>query len=399
MATNSGHGQQVATRAVSDQARASLKRLALTVIVGLFVVSFFVVHSTSVLAASGTWSLTGSLLQYREYQTATLLTNGQVLVAGGDQNNLYPKSMAEAELYNPSTGKWSTTSSLNHDRSEHAATLLQSGKVLVTGGWTEDGIGDQSTLASAELYDPSSGTWSATGSLNTARADFTATLLSNGLVLVAGGNTAYGGHATASAELYNPSTGTWTTTGSMTVTRAYHSATLLSNGKVLVAGGSDANGNFLASAELYNPSTGTWSATDSLKTAREIHTATLLQSGKVLVAGGYNSSFQTLASAELYNPSSGTWSTTGNLNTSRVSHTATLLQSGKVLVAGGETSSPYLHGITSAELYNPSTGTWSATGSLNYDRFNFTATLLNNGQVLAAAGIDAGGAMAELYTP
>ncbi len=110
--------------------------------------SFFVAHSTSVLAkgGGGTWSLTGSLLQDREYQTATLLNNGQVLVAGGDQNNLYPKSMAEAELYNPSTGIWSTTGSLNHDRFNFTATLLTNGQVVAAVGI--DGLG------TAELYTP-----------------------------------------------------------------------------------------------------------------------------------------------------------------------------------------------------------------------------------------------------
>jgi hypothetical protein len=169
--------------------------------------------------------------------------------------------------------------------------LLPSGQVLVAGG-----RGDTGTLASAELYDPASGTWTATGSLNTARAyGDTATLLPSGQVLVAGGvgNSGF----LASAELYDPASGTWTATGSLLRWRYGHTATLLPNGKVLVAGGQGDTGT-LASAELYDPASGTWSATGSLGTDREFHTATLLPNGNVLVAGGSNG--RALASAELY---------------------------------------------------------------------------------------------------
>ena len=158
-----------------------------------------------------------------------------------------------------------------------------------------------------------SGTWTATGSLATARDDHTATLLPNGKVLVAGG---YDGSGTlASAELYDPASGTWTATGSLATARYRHTATLLPNGKVLVAGGSD-NSGALASAELYDPASGTWTATGSLATARDCHTATLLPNGKVLVAGGFDGS-GSLASAELYDPASGTWTATGSLATAR----------------------------------------------------------------------------------
>src|SRR5436189_278401 len=150
------------------------------------------------------------------------------------------------------------------------------------------------TLSNSD--EPASGTWSETGSLNTERYSHTATLLPNGMVLVAGGG---GGSDSRSAELYDPASGTWTTTGSLNTGRAEHTATLLPNGMVLVAGGSGSSGA-LASAELYDPASGSWTTTGSLNTARQLHTATLLPNGKVLVAAGYNATVASaFASAEL----------------------------------------------------------------------------------------------------
>ncbi len=216
-------------------------------------------------------------------------------------------------------------------------------------------------------------------------------------MLVAGGYNSSGGNL-ASANLYDPATGTWSATGALATARYYHTATLLPNGKVLVAGGVNGSGVDLASAELYDPATGTWSATGAV-TARHVHTATLLPNGKVLVAGGLGDS-GILASAELYDPATGTWSATGALATARYLHTATLLPSGKVLVAGGFGDSGFL---ASAELYDPATGTWSATGALATERFQHPATLLPSGKVLVAGGLhDLSGsklASVELYSP
>jgi hypothetical protein len=201
---------------------------------------------------------------------------------------------AHFSLNAPASGLiWSFTGSLNTGRVDHTATLLPNGMVLVAAGFT----GMSTPSATAELYDPSSRTWTATGSLNTARFDHTTTLLPNGMVLVAGG----GFGSLASAELYDPASGTWTATGSLNIPRVSHTATSLPNGMVLVAGGYD-NSNprrfiYLASAELYDPASGAWTATGSLNTARYAHTATLLLNGMVLVAGG-SGSHGTLASAE-----------------------------------------------------------------------------------------------------
>ena len=339
-------------------------------------------------SAADVFTNTGSLNTGRYQHTATLLQNGLVLVAGGLDNN--NNALASAELYDPTSGTWTATGSLATARYVHTATLLPNGKVLVVGGLGNGGGG---ALASAELYDPASGTWTATGSLADGRFGHTATLLPSGNVLVATGAT---NTLLASAELYDPASGTWTATGSLNTARYYHTATLLPSANVLVAGGLAGNGSLpSASAELYDSANGTWTVTGSLNTARYIHTATLLPNGKVLVAGGQNGD---LASAELYDPASGTWTATGSLNTARYSHTATLLPNGNVLVAGGANSSATL---ASAELYNPASGTWTATGSLNTAREFHTATLLPNGKVLVAAGLGNGGALAsaELYGP
>jgi hypothetical protein len=200
--------------------------------------------------ATGTWSNTGSLHTARQGPTATLLPNGLVLVAGGASAG---GVVASAELYNPATGTWSNTGSLNTAREWHTATLLADGLVLVAGGDNES-----TSLNSAELYYPATGSWSNTGSLNTAREIYTATLLPSGLVLAAGGDGQFPGTggfnnpgALASAEVYNPATGTWSNTVSLLTSCYAQSATLLPDGDVLVAGGSSTNAELTTSAELY----------------------------------------------------------------------------------------------------------------------------------------------------
>jgi hypothetical protein len=345
----------------------------------------------SALGTGGAWSSTGAMGTSRVVPSATLLPSGKVLVAGGQSGN---NAVASAELYDPGTGTWSPTGSMSVARSHPTATLLPSGKVLVAGGNNAGG-----TLASAELYDPATGTWSATGSMGSPREGGTATLLPSGKVLMAGGENVlpgccYFAYGYASAELYDPASGTWSPTGSMATGRTFQTATLLATGKVLVASGSTQSGP-TRTAELYNPATGTWSTTGSLATGRSSHTATLLPGGKVLVAGGNEGG---LATAEIYDPGSGTWSAAASMGTARANFTATLLANGDVLAAGGETPS----GTTSStELYDPTANAWSPSGSMAIARSSFTATLLPTGKVLANGGSNAGGtlASAEIYVP
>jgi hypothetical protein len=370
----------------------------------------------------------GNMNNAREYQTATLLNNGLVLIAGGGP--------ASAELYvpptftppnlesiaiTPETSTWSlgttqqfiATGTFSDGTTQQLASMTWSSSdptvAQITNDASNRGLGlaiaagtvtitatDGSVSGSATLTVHPTGFVYTTSSLNTPRYDHTATLLNDGTALIAGGIDSSG--ILSSAELYNSTTGTFSYIhGGLNTARYNHTATLLSNGQVLIAGGHNAV-TYLTDAELYNPATGTFALTGGLNTRRAYDTATLLNNGLVLIAGGYTYSSGYLASAELYNPATGTFTLTGNLNTARAYDSATLLDDGTVLIAGGRNSSGYL---ASAELYDPVTGTFSyATGSLYNARAYHTATLLNNGMVLMAGGEASGYlASAELYNP
>jgi hypothetical protein len=314
--------------------------------------------------SGGSWNYTGSLNNARSGHTATLLPNGKVLVVGDSP---------VAELYDPSTGKWSITGSPNVGG---CATLLPTGKVLFVG----DGR--------AEVYDPETGTFTITGNMTEQASCYTATLLPQGKVLI----TAFffsNGPVSATPELYDPSTGTFTSTGRFVNTAADqlfdYTTTLLPNGKVLIA---------VPIAQLYDPVSGTFSLTGPMIAPFERYgrTATLLRNGKVLLSGGADD-FGRHRNAELYDPSSGTFTATGDMNIGRAWHTATLLPDGTVLIAGGETEDCTNFGCTfagstaSAEIFDPSTGTFRAISNMNARREVHTATLLNNGRVLIAGGI------------
>ena len=326
--------------------------------------------------ASGIWSTTGSMSVGRADHTATLLNNGKVLVAGGGSDI--------TELYDPDTGIWSNTGSMSVARFHHTATLLNNGKVLVAGGQSVLTF-SSTTFDSAELYDPDAGTWSTTGSMSFGRSDHTATLLNNGKVLVAGGQV--GSSTIASAELYDPETGTWSTTGSMNVARNTRTATLLKDGQVLVAGGIGAVWPYqVTSAELYDPDAGTWSTTGSMNIGRNGHKTTLLNNGHVLVTGGWDGS-SSIATVELYDPDAGTWSTTGSMNVGRAGPTATLLNNGQVLVAGGGGVPP----LASAELGTLIPGNnFTGTLTLPSGWFNGTTISVQFVGITSGAAINAG---------
>jgi hypothetical protein len=362
--------------------------------------------TVTVTTSSSGFTPTGSLNEARGLQSATLLPNGKVFVAYGSNSSAYTEAtgyvgLSSIEVYDPGTA---TFTEIVEDSGAgifgHTATLLPNGNVLLAGGFVNSiwDYGGSTSDNGAELYNSVTGVFTGTGSMTANRGDHTATVLASGKILIAGGaDSDPTGTGLTSAELYDPSTGVFTQTGSMAAGRFLHTATLLQNGKVLVVGGAlTSTSDPVASAELYDPVTGTFTTTGAMTTGREQHTATLLADGRVLIAGGTTSAgtgdLQPTATAEIYDPSTGSFSVTGSMVEARSLHTATLLPSGNVLVAGGGVEN------STAELYDPATGSFSITGGMEIGRSGHTATLLSNGSVLVAGGgIFAGLASAELY--
>jgi hypothetical protein len=331
------------------------------------------------------FTATGTMLTTREVHTVTLLNNSKVLVAGGMhwapppncvfRCGLMLSALASAELYDEGTAQFTSTGGMSVARVNHTATLLNNGNVLVAGG--DDRY--SATYATAELYDPSTGQFSATGSMLVARSAHAVALLVSGKVLIAGGAGTMG--SLSSAELYDPTTGQFSFTGNMTTSRFGHTATLLEDGsgRVLVTGGETGNGPG-TSTELYDPATGTFSPTGSMAVPRYAHRATLLANGMVLVTGGAG----TVATAELFDPVRGTFTTTGSMETPRTTHTATRLSDGTVLVAGGDAPTP----TSSAELYDPGSGRFTPAGDMTMRRSEHEAVLLRSGTALISGGIN-----------
>ena len=311
----------------------------------------------------------------------------------GSNAILLVQSGGTTAILDPGAGRSYTTSALPAGLENGAMVSLQDGRVLYVGG----DIGGAAT-ANAWIWDPNVQVWTQTGSMSAARSLPSATVFNNGMVLVAGGLPLNGNQlvqALASAELFNPSTNQFSLTGSMNSGRAGHTATLLANNSVLVAGGETQNTapTYLASGEVYNPVNGQWSAAaNSMAMARFGHSATLLRNGEVLLAGtilpflSQSCGSVPCTTAELYNPSSNSFSTTGALNGARYDHSAVQLIDGRVLVAGGCCGSGGA-ALTSSETYDAGTATWTTRASLGVARSNQAAVVLQDGRVWVAGGV------------
>jgi Kelch motif/Galactose oxidase, central domain len=305
----------------------------------------------------------------RSLHTATMLSNGMVLVAGGYDGSF----LSSAQLYDPAAGVFIATGGLLVARRDHTATLLSSGKVLLVGGYNGQHLG------TAELYDPSTGTFAATsGAMGWARSSHSATLVGERVLLVGGFN---GGYLNT-AELYDPSSDAFAaTSATMTAARSGHTATPLANGRVLIAGGSNST-SFLRTAETFDPA-GTFTATTGpMLVARSRHTATRLPSGKVLIAGGFNGNY--LDTAEIFDPATGTFTAVAaSMSTPRSGHTAVALADGRVLLAGGE--SPFY--LDTAEIYDEASGRFILVAArMAEPRAGHSATALSDGSVIVLGG-------------
>lgn len=285
----------------------------------------------SKLPLSGAFVQTGSMVCGGGGEAPTQLADGRVLFTGGfgcqlkTKYPVMPVTTASAQLYDPADGKFTSTGSMARPRTGHTATLLQDGQVLVAGG----GFDEYDPFDTAELYDPATGKFRATGSMTTVREGHTATLLQDGRVLITGGWkmvwTPSEGLETplASAELYDPQTGKFTATGSMTTAREGQTATLLQDGRVLIAGG-DASGDGPTTSELYDPATGLFTPTRSMPALTYIQTATLLNDGRVLVAGG--------TEAEIFDPTTQAYASVAWVPDACTTHSVALTGTGSVLV-------------------------------------------------------------------
>jgi Kelch motif protein len=369
------------------------------------------VHIPAATAQSGMFAATGEMSVVRSGYTATRLADGTVLIAGGQRNPCQGCSteyLATAEIYNPQSGTFALTGSMITARSRHSATLLNDGRVLVAGG---SNVGR--SLPGAEVYDPQTGAFQPTGDMTAPQAGHAATLLANGKVLIAGGTDRSNPAAVvvAPANVYDPATGTFAEAGDPGLDGFYSpTATLLPDGRVLLIGPAGIDFTTFA-VLLYDPDAGTFSQIlnpANLPAYLDTQTATLLASGEVLIAGGSDDAFDglhTLRSAELFDPSTGAFNGTGGMRQARQRHSATLLPSGLVLIAGGSLCSSDLRTmcteLASAELYDPSSGTFVQTGDMLNARTEHTATLLRDGRVLILGGFvgDVKITTTELYIP
>ncbi|HYV16382.1 MAG TPA: kelch repeat-containing protein [Conexibacter sp.] len=359
-------------------------------------------------AAADSFTPTDPMATGRTQFAATLLANGQVLVAGGASDEQAPaESTTTSERYDPASGRWLGTPAFPDSRQAQGLSLLADGRALMTGGFHADFGGTFAMLDSALAYDPASNTWSGVASMPHAHGFQQQLTLKDGRVLVIGGYRTSSDKSSDKAddqiELYNPATGLWSSGAPMPVPLANGTATLLADGRVLVAGGSSGytarNLGF-----TYDPATNGWTNAGSFTDARRFQTATLLPNGKVLIAGGTGSgvSGPLLRSASLFDPATNGWTDTAPMATARFNATATLLPNGKVLVAGGYDGAG--GAFASAELYDVATNSWSPAAPMSTARAGHAATLLADGRVLVAGGWRTGDTTkptpkAEVYTP
>jgi len=357
----------------------------------------------TVTAATSTWTTAADLPAAAtwsgQHDGALTLADGTVLVLGGaDATNA---AVNRTAIFDPVAGTWHPAAPMGSPRQGYTATLLTDGRVLVTGGVSGSAPGTP-PVATAELYDPAKQQWTATGMLSDPRAGHSAALLPDGTVLVAGGTAVRDGQTTMAlrtAERYHPDTGQWSPAAAMTDARTGHTAIALDGGAVLVCGGTVPVGTdddaALAFCELYDQAADRWAPTGSLHRGRRHHQATRVSGGTVLITGGTapgapgGGPFDPFAqrTAELYDLASGTWQAVADMPSGRGLHRAVPLAAGQVLVVGGAASDRDEAGYRSAVRYDVTAATWTPVAGLTTGRWGFAAAVLADGRVLVTGGI------------
>lgn len=327
------------------------------------------------------WTTTDSLALARTWAQGARLADGRVLVAGGNA----PSPTPTAELYDEGTKTWAGTGNMTVGRRFFTLVSLPNGDALAAGG--SDG---SNGLSSAELF--SGGTFTAVGSMSSARQLHAAVLLADGRVLVSGGLSS---STLSSAELYDPVNRTFGGAQPMIASRRQHTLTLLSSGGVLAASGT--SGTTYRGGEVYDPAGNQWTSTQAMGVPRQDHAAVRLTDGRVLVVGGYNGSL--LSSAEIYDPASNGWALTSSMNQPHDVGIAVTLDNGGVLVTGGCATTSCGSGTAYAELFDPATANWTPTTPMTEPRVTHIAQKLSAGSVLVATGLGSGAlSSAELFT-
>jgi len=353
-------------------------------------------------AHASSFTQTGDMVVPRSAHTATLMTDGRVLIAGGTKPSVQRSGgpivrafTPEAEIYDPATGQFTATDDMTVPRVDHAAAALADGRVLVVGGY-----GNDETQSNGEIYDPLTGTFSAIASdIPVGGERATATALDDGRVLIIGG---FNMGPLAGAQIFDPSSDTFTATGALNIGRFVHTATRLADGRVLVVGGLGGN-EVRDDAEIYDPATGTFTLlTATMSVSRERHAASLLPDGRVLIAGGYTVGDQ-LNTAELFDPATETFSPAANtMAIQRVDYRLRTLIDGQVLVIG---SQRFDLTESTAELFSPLTDSFVSIPGPATERGSLDATVLDDGRVLLSGGsnlldVKAGPVpYGEIYTP
>ena len=331
------------------------------------------------------WHLATPMGTARRGASITVLKDGRVLVAAGqDDKNA---SLASAEIYDPANGGWTATGSMNQARHQAPALLLSDGRVMVAGGYVLNG----GTVADTEIYDPASNSWSAVGKLAVSRYGHALLPLPGGRVMAAGGYDAWGGEDLTGVEIFDPGTQQWSADTPLPKTHRAPVWAVFAGGRILLAGGTDAKGVAQRASWVYDPSNPGWVATGDLNGACGVDLEGI--SGTVLLPDGRILAYAAAGEAgcgdraEIFDPSANQWTATSLLAAKHRGNQPVLLPDGQVVLAGGDD-------LAAVERYNWETGRWQSIAPLTQGRYNGNAVTLNDGTAFSCGGV--GGSAASL---